>query len=404
MFFRIILSAILAICFVNGLEEGEECTLRSTGQQGICKTILSCKAALDEIKHQKFPQTCGFAGSVPRVCCAEGGPPRDITTTTTTERTTTTRKVTLPTRGVTKKPSNVSLVNPYKVNEAGYKTFEKCVEYSKLVVTYKKPPILIIDKQEIKENTCGFRVVPLIVGGELANRREFPHMALVGYDSGDSVEWLCGGSLISENFVLTAGHCLISKEHGNASQVRLGVTEINNPSNRQDRRVIEIIKHPGYSPPSLYYDMGLLRLEKSVKFDIYVRPACLHHSKNPLGERAIATGWGNIEFEGIPSDKLLKVTLGLSDPVTCSEAFIRVSQQKLERGIDDEIMVCAGYTGKDTCQGDSGGPLQIYSPIDCMYEVIGITSFGKACGKGKSPGVYTRVSHFIDWLEKIVFT
>lgn len=55
----------------------------------------------------------------------------------------------------------------------------ECVEYSKLVVTYKKPPILIIDKQEIKENTCGFRVVPLIVGGELANRREFPHMVSV---------------------------------------------------------------------------------------------------------------------------------------------------------------------------------------------------------------------------------
>lgn len=52
----------------------------------------------------------------------------------------------------------------------------ECLEYSKLVITYEKPPILIIDKEEVMENTCGFRVVPLIVGGELADRREFPHM------------------------------------------------------------------------------------------------------------------------------------------------------------------------------------------------------------------------------------
>ncbi|XP_044756150.1 serine protease snake-like [Coccinella septempunctata] len=401
MYFAVVLF-VCAVSLVGGLEEGDSCILNSTGQQGICKTILSCPRALEEIKHQKFPQTCGFAGSVPRVCCVDKPPPIKTTTTTTTQSTTS-KRTTPPTKPTPQISSNASYINPYKRNTPGYKSFEKCLEYSKLVFTYEKPPILIIDKDEIKENTCGFRVVPLIVGGEPANRREFPHMALVGYGPSDDTQWLCGGSLISENYVLTAGHCLISTELGNASRVRLGVTEIHNPSHRQDRKVIDLIRYPDYLPPSLYNDIGLLKLEKNVAFDIYVRPACLHTSVNPLGQKAIATGWGRTDFVGYSSDQLLKVTLALSDPVACYDSFTKISKLRLERGIDDKIMVCAGSVGQDTCQGDSGGPLQIYSPIDCMYEVIGVTSFGKACGIGKNPGVYTRVSHFVDWLEKVAF-
>lgn len=149
---------------------------------------------------------------------------------------------------------------------------------------------------------------------------------------------------------MTAGHCLISTEHGNATHVRLGVTEINDPGHRQDRKVVEIIRYSDYVPPSLYNDLGLLRLEKKVVFDIYVRPACLHNARNPLGEKAIATGWGKTDFAGFPSDQLRKVTLDLADHVTCYNSFTRISELRLERGIDDKIMVCAGTKGKDTCQ------------------------------------------------------
>lgn len=100
---------------------GESCTIISTGQPGTCKTILSCPAALEEIKRQKFPQTCGFDGSVPRVCCAGAAPSQK--TTTTTQRTTTTTRTTPRTRTTPKATTNFN-VNPYRRNEPGYKSYE----------------------------------------------------------------------------------------------------------------------------------------------------------------------------------------------------------------------------------------------------------------------------------------
>ncbi len=69
-------------------------------------------------------------------------------------------------------------------------------------------------------------------------------------------------------------------------------------------------------------------------------------------------------------------------------------------------MLCAGdNTGKDACQGDSGGPLNC--PIDNQgvvglpqYELCGIVSWGARCAEPDFPGVYTRVSKYIDWIEK----
>lgn len=56
------------------------------------------------------------------------------------------------------------------------------------------------------------------------------------------------------------------------------------------------------------------------------------------------------------------------------------------------------------CQGDSGGPIQVYhSSLACMYTVVGITSFGKSCGIESVPGVYTRVSAYLDWIERVVW-
>lgn len=70
-------------------------------------------------------------------------------------------------------------------------------------------------------------------------------------------------------------------------------------------------------------------------------------------------------------------------------------------------MICAGdHSGwnKDTCQGDSGGPLQISHPKNmCFFQVLGITSFGQGCGGVNIPGVYTRVSHYLNWIEDIVW-
>ena len=106
----------------------------------------------------------------------------------------------------------------------------------------------------------------------------------------------------------------------------------------------------------------------------------------------------------------MKVALRMTEHDKCNRAYASSSKRKLPRGILTESQVCAGGTGKDTCQGDSGGPLQVSTRNDtraaaepyCMYKIVGITSFGQACGYS-APGVYTRVYHFVPWIESIVW-
>lgn len=102
----------------------------------------------------------------------------------------------------------------------------------------------------------------------------------------------------------------------------------------------------------------------------------------------------------------MKVTVTFFDSNTCTPAYkSEISRGHLPDGIVDSI-VCAGEMngGKDTCQGDSGGPIQnvLHSP-ECMYSIIGVTSFGKFCGFKNSPAIYTRVSHFIPWIVRNVW-
>ena len=107
------------------------------------------------------------------------------------------------------------------------------------------------------------------------------------------------------------------------------------------------------------------------------------------------------------SNDLLKVVLDFYSHPDCRKVFTEgVSKRRLRDGIVDESQICAGGVNesKDTCQGDSGGPLQIYHhEVYCMYSLVGITSFGKVCGSINSPGVYTRVSNYVSWIENIVW-
>lgn len=88
-------------------------------------------------------------------------------------------------------------------------TFTECKEYTEAVFEYIDSVSLAVDAKNdrIRVDKCGHKTVPLIVGGELAKPREFPHMALLGYDKG-GVRWSCGGTLVSDQYVLSAGHCL----------------------------------------------------------------------------------------------------------------------------------------------------------------------------------------------------
>ncbi|XP_044749825.1 uncharacterized protein LOC123310423 [Coccinella septempunctata] len=356
---------------VPNFYEGDQCTLGNRKTQGICFSVKNCSWALERIKQRQHVDLCGFIGKEPIVCCPssekfDSGPLR---------------------------PSNSSLLNTSN-NSALQKDTASSIAWSKEKCEQYYPP---------RE---GVNIVG--VGGERSLAQEFPHMAILGFGDEDDISWKCGGSLISHQHVLTAAHCLSSRDLGTVKYVRVGDLDILNDTDfaePQDFKVKLAIQHPEFDPSTLKHDIAILVLDKPVRVTDYVKPACLFTggAVDEYGD-VTATGWGITEFAGQPSSHLIKLKLKIVDNADCRKQYKNVGIKGI---IDADLQVCAGSAdpGKivDTCEGDSGGPLQLTEYVRRKhYLVIGVTSFGKACGITKSAGVYTSVASHIPWIENIV--
>uniref|UniRef100_A0AAQ4PV71 Coagulation factor IX n=1 Tax=Gasterosteus aculeatus aculeatus TaxID=481459 RepID=A0AAQ4PV71_GASAC len=237
-----------------------------------------------------------------------------------------------------------------------------------------------------------------IVGGEVAIPGEIPWQVHV-LDTRGRIRLFCGGSILSERWVITAAHCL--GEEAGSFFVRVGEHDIYiNEGTEQDHEVSERhIYHRYNASVSLYnHDIALLHLRSPIVFSTAVRPICLGpkaFTEALVKESSPATvsGWGRTRFLGFTAAALQRVEVPYADRIECKQS----SSARIT-----PAMFCAGYheEAKDACQGDSGGP-HANSAHDTWF-LTGIVSWGEECAKQGKYGVYTRVSLYYPWINHIM--
>lgn len=235
-----------------------------------------------------------------------------------------------------------------------------------------------------------------IIGGEEAGMKDAPwQVSLRNFLGG--ISHFCGGSIISEEWVLTAAHCMDGLTPIQY-EVMAGEHNIHLPDLHEEvRRVKMGIMHPNYTWNDKEFDIGLVKLNSPLKFTDYIQPIELNRVPEPdAGILCEATGWGLTEEGGMfLASKLQKVTVPVVSDTTCIETFAYLMR---------EDMLCAGEEGKDSCSGDSGGPLVCPLGDGGAPLLAGVTSWGQGCGRAGKPGVYTEVAYFVDWIEETMAT
>ncbi|XP_033748768.1 mucin-5AC-like [Pecten maximus] len=275
---------------------------------------------------------------------------------------------------------------------------------SQSIHTMFEPTLNCNSRQQVqlqcKHNGCGMRspnlMQPYIIGGTKSYTGQWPWMVALKINQ----KFICGGTLISQQWVATASHCIESvSARPYLLNVMLGSIAMN-PADAVYYKVTEVIIHPDNF--FIYQaDLALLRLQKPVIFNDHVNSLCLATEGHALTKSSICyvSGWGVLSvsdfYSTIMPEYLHHAKMKLVTHSKCKESY----QGKLK-----DTMLCAGYDlGRiDSCKGDSGGPLMCKVSAD-RWVLAGITSWGETpCGQAMKPGVYTRVDKYRDWILGIM--
>ncbi|KAF7229518.1 transmembrane protease serine 9-like [Nothobranchius furzeri] len=230
-----------------------------------------------------------------------------------------------------------------------------------------------------------------IIGGQEAWAHSWPWQVSLQFSSMSA----CGGAIIGPLWVISAAHCFIRYNTVSLWKVLAGKHDLDKPQEPEEQLVdvTRIISHHQYDTRTKESDVALVKLDRPLVFNQFVRPIDLWMTPLPDLMRCTITGWGSTRENGPRINRLQEVNVSILSSVDCNEYYggrVRAS------------MFCAGKDegGADACQGDSGGPLSCFTGT--RHELAGLVSWGVGCGRAKRPGVYTKVQEHVEWISGIM--
>ncbi|XP_012868307.1 PREDICTED: chymotrypsinogen B [Dipodomys ordii] len=227
-----------------------------------------------------------------------------------------------------------------------------------------------------------------IVNGEDAVPGSWPWQVSLQHSNGFH---FCGGSLISEDWVVTAAHC------GVKTSDLVVAGEFDQGSDQEDIQVLKIakvFKNPKFNFFTIQSDIALLKLATPARFSSTVSAVCLPSEDEdfPAGTQCVTTGWGKTKYSATKTpEKLQQATLPLLSTAECKKFW----GAKIK-----DSMICAGASGVSSCMGDSGGPLVCQK--DGAWTLVGIVSWGSGTCSTSTPAVYSRVTELMPWVQQIL--
>ncbi|XP_055637789.1 serine protease snake-like isoform X2 [Toxorhynchites rutilus septentrionalis] len=259
-----ILWCIIASEITVALEEGDRCTINK--QNGTCLSLSDCTEFRKLLKLGIRPTTCAYRiNQVPVICCP-----------------------------VLEQKRKSSLRKSEQYCEQYRKLASKEISFGALALNQGTERRTFVPQCD---ESIGF-----VVGGQASKPEEFPHMAVLGIREEDgTIRFKCGGSLISDRFVLTAGHCVTMRSE-TPNLVRLGDYNLYSTADGTtgvDFEIEQIVWHPQFKPSrSRYNDIALIQLSRAVDFGSAIRPACLWSSSELNVTKAVAIGYGATGWYG----------------------------------------------------------------------------------------------------------
>ncbi|KAH8414373.1 hypothetical protein KR215_004432 [Drosophila sulfurigaster] len=227
------------------------------------------------------------------------------------------------------------------------------------------------------------RIDGRIIGGQTAEVGSAPYQVslqpIVGYHN-------CGGAIINERWIATAGHC-VETFPPEFIVVVTGTNRYMEPGAVYYTEEVHL--HCLYDQPYMHNDIALIKLTQNITFNALTQPIALPTRPTREGDEIVLTGWGAEVAYGDAKEDLQKLDLGFVKLSECYDIFNQTSNMGVGH------LCTFSKQGEGACHGDSGGPLVSNG------ELVGLVNWGRPCGQG-FPDVQANVYYYLDWIRNVL--